>query len=95
MRPSKLVLLLLGLIALLPLVLHGEQPAAVPAAPASTVDRRADEVLRKMGAMLQAAQRISFASHAIVDQAQDDGQRVQYAKTRRYGYAAPTSSRAM
>jgi hypothetical protein len=55
----------------------------------AAVDPKADEVLRKMGSTLQAAKSISFASHAIVDQARADGQRVQYAKNQKVQLRRP------
>jgi len=103
MRPWSIRLLVLPAaaalaVALPSLVSHAQQPApapsaspsaAAPAAPAAAIDPRADEILRKMGATLQAAQRISFAAHAIIDQTTDDGQRVQYAKNQKVQVRRP------
>jgi len=89
MRSSRwwVVLSVALVFALSALLAHAQQPAAP--APAAAVDPRADEVLRKMGATLQAAKSISFASHAIVDQAREDGQRVQYAKNQKVRLGRP------
>src|SRR5688500_19985172 len=95
MRPSILSIFMLGVLvpvlAIPPLVAHGQQPAAAGgrAGAGAAVDPKADEILKKMGATLQAAKSISFASHAIVDQARDDGQRVQYAKNQKVRLRRP------
>src|SRR5688572_17138437 len=89
MRSSRWWVVLSGALvfALSSLLAHAQQPAAP--APAAAVDPKADELLRKMGATLQAAKGISFAAHAIVDQARDDGQRVQYAKNQKVRLRRP------
>src|SRR5688500_16778828 len=89
MRPSNLRLLLLGLLitAFSPVVSRAQQPPAASATAA--VDPKADEILRKMGATLQAAKSVSFTSHAIVDHAREDGQRVQYAKNQKVQLRRP------
>src|SRR5688572_22889695 len=49
-------------------------------APAA-VDPKADEVLRRMGRALSAAERFSFSVHDMIDQVMDNGQKVQFSKT--------------
>ena len=89
MQPLNRIIFLLGVLALVlappPLISRAQQPATAAAA----VDPKADEVLRKMGSTLQAAKSISFASHAIVDQAREDGQRVQHAKNQKVQLRRP------
>src|SRR5688572_21926254 len=91
MRSSRWWVVLPGalVLALSALLAHAQQPAVPAAAPTPTVDPKADELLRKMGTTLQAAKSISFAAHAIVDQARDDGQRIQYAKNQKVQLRRP------
>jgi hypothetical protein len=61
-----------------------QQPAAAAAAaPAPAVDPKADEALKRMGALLSGAKSFTFKSHATLDQALDNGQAVQVARNQR------------
>jgi hypothetical protein len=73
---------LVALVMSLPLASRGQQ------APPS-VDPKADEVLKKMGETLGAATSMSFAAHAIVDQVQPDGHKVQYARNQKVQLRRP------
>jgi hypothetical protein len=82
MKPPTLMIgVLVVLVMSLPLVSRGQQTPSV--------DPKADEVLKKMGATLAAAKDLSFAAHAIVDQAQADGQKVQYARNQKVQLRRP------
>jgi hypothetical protein len=57
--------------------------AQAPSGPPPAVDPKADEVLKRMGALLAGAKSFTFKSHSTVDQALDSGQAVQVARNQR------------
>jgi hypothetical protein len=84
MKPTQLTIFLLGLLVILFAARSGAQQP-----PATAVAGKADELLRKMGQTLAAAGSFSFSAHAIVDQVQPDGQKVQFAKNQKVWLRRP------
>jgi hypothetical protein len=63
-----------------PCLASGQQP---PASQPSSIEPKADKVLRDMGSLLAGRKQISFNAHAIGDQYTAEGQKVQYAKNQK------------
>jgi hypothetical protein len=81
LRPVVVCTFLLALAAL-----ARAQPAA---APPPAVDPKADEALKRMGALLANAKSFTFTSHSTVDQTLDNGQAVQTARNQRVAARRP------
>jgi hypothetical protein len=81
MRARALVLQILSCLALLN-VCTSAFAEPQPPQPAA-IDPKADEALKRMGALLGGAKAFSFTSHSTVDQALDNGQAVQVARNQR------------
>jgi hypothetical protein len=82
MKPFTFIIgVLVVLVTSLPLVSSAQQRPSV--------DPKADEVLKKMSETLAAATSMSFAAHAIVDQVQSDGHKVQYARNQKVQLRRP------
>jgi hypothetical protein len=60
-----------------------------PGAAAPAIDPKADAALKRMGEHLAAAKRFTLASHSMIDQTLDNGQKVQVARNQKVAVRRP------
>lgn len=91
LRASRLGGIAFGaLLGLAPCVVSGAQEPAPQAAPSRRVDPRADEILKKMGALLAAAPRFALEAEETFDEVSENAPRVQLTNLRRVGVERPS-----
>jgi hypothetical protein len=76
-------------------LLFGAAALAQPPAAPTMVDPKADDALKRMGALLAGAQSFTFSSHSTIDHVLDSGQTVQVARNQRVVVRRPNGVAAV